>query len=267
MEPGLVSRRLLARRRLQSAPACRFRAAHSRLQAERRFRSQTPGPHRRRAGVMYIEPPARHLLSRTSSVPLLLFLIHEMASETGLAFGMTLTTVLFTLSTVLIDFAPPANNETNLVYNKDFVSLISWAFGYFVISRPYRHGERPDGGCTAARSSRPSQADHTQSRRHDHTRARLLRAPNGRVARSVEPRIESLRAWRALLLRAQSHCHPAGRRHTDHAGLHICRRSIPAEQCSARRIEPPTSTALRVPDRFGAQGHLKPPTINAVAEV
>ena len=96
------------------------------------------------ASVMYVDAlaPARHYVYSAAhfmSVPLLLFLIHEMwrLGRTGLALAMALTTALFTLSTVLLDFAPPENNETNLVYKKGFVSVMSWAFGYLVISRVY----------------------------------------------------------------------------------------------------------------------------------
>lgn len=96
------------------------------------------------AGVMYVDVliPARHYAfsaAHFAFVPLLLFLVHEMwrLGRTALALMMAITTVLFTVSTVLLDFAAPAHDETNVVLNKDFVSMMSWAFGYLVISRVY----------------------------------------------------------------------------------------------------------------------------------
>ena len=57
--------------------------------------------------------------------------------KTLLMVFMGFSTVTMTISTVLIDFAVPTNNDTNVLFNKDFVSLVSWAFGYLVISRVY----------------------------------------------------------------------------------------------------------------------------------
>ncbi|MEM1437016.1 MAG: hypothetical protein AAGG11_23410 [Pseudomonadota bacterium] len=96
------------------------------------------------AGVMYVDwlIPARHYAFSAAHfmfVPLLLFLIYEMhrLGKQTLMVMMSLTVVLLTASAVLLDFAAPANNETNIIYNKDFVSMMSWAFGYLVISRVY----------------------------------------------------------------------------------------------------------------------------------
>ena len=96
------------------------------------------------ACVMYVDVliPARHYIFSAAHfvfLPLLVFLTYEMhrLEKTLLMVFMGFSTVTMTISTVLIDFAVPTNNDTNVLFNKDFVSLVSWAFGYLVISRVY----------------------------------------------------------------------------------------------------------------------------------
>ena len=72
-------------------------------------------------------------------MPLLVFLVYEMRriNKPVLSLLMAATTIMLTVSVVLLDFAAPANNDTNMIFNKDFISLMSWGFGYLVICRAY----------------------------------------------------------------------------------------------------------------------------------
>lgn len=96
------------------------------------------------AAVMYVDlfEPAKHYAYSAAHfmfTPLLIFLTYEMyrISKLHLMWLMVMTTIMFTVSTVMLDFAAPADNDTNLFFNKDFVSLVSWAFGYLILSRVY----------------------------------------------------------------------------------------------------------------------------------
>lgn len=86
--------------------------------------------------------PARHYAFSAAHfmfVPLLVFLIYEMQriNKPLLSLLMAVSTIMLTVSVVMLDFAAPANNDTNLIFNKDFISLMSWGFGYLVICRAY----------------------------------------------------------------------------------------------------------------------------------
>ena len=86
--------------------------------------------------------PARHYAFSAAHfmfMPLLVFLVHEMRriNKPILSLLMAATTIMLTVSVVLLDFAAPANNDTNLIYNKDFISLMSWGFGYLIICKAY----------------------------------------------------------------------------------------------------------------------------------
>ncbi len=96
------------------------------------------------AGVMYIDffEPAKHYAFSAAHfmfMPLLIFLSYEMyrIGKRHLMWSMVVTTIMFTASTVMLDFAAPPDNDTNLLFNKDFISLMSWAFGYLILSRVY----------------------------------------------------------------------------------------------------------------------------------
>lgn len=86
--------------------------------------------------------PARHYAfsaAHFAFIPLLMFLIYEMwrINKPVLSLLMAVSTIMLTVSVVMLDFAAPAGNDTNLILNKDFISLMSWGFGYLIICRAY----------------------------------------------------------------------------------------------------------------------------------
>ena len=86
--------------------------------------------------------PARHYAfsaAHFAFIPLLVFLVYEMwrIDKPMLSLLMSVSTIMLTVSVVMLDFAAPADNDTNLILNKDFISLMSWGFGYLIICRAY----------------------------------------------------------------------------------------------------------------------------------
>jgi len=91
--------------------------------------------------VEFLEPAKNYAYSAAHFMftPLLIFLTYEMyqIGKQHLMWLMVMTTIALTVSTVMIDFRAPAENDTNLFFNKDFVSLVSWGLGYLILSRVY----------------------------------------------------------------------------------------------------------------------------------
>ena len=86
--------------------------------------------------------PARHYAfsaAHFAFIPLLVFLVYEMwrIDKPMLSLLMAVSTIMLTVSVVMLDFAAPADNDTNLILNKDFISLMSWGLGYLIICRAY----------------------------------------------------------------------------------------------------------------------------------